>query len=75
MRRLTVMLAENELTALLVMATEEMRDPRDQARFLICQALKRRGLLREEKSDECPETLSEEKTKRGDDGQRTATCY
>jgi len=45
MNRLSIYLSELETEALAQCAAEEMREPRDQARFLIHQELLRRGLL------------------------------
>ena len=43
--RITVRLSENELQALATMARDECRDVREQARFIIVETAKRRGLL------------------------------
>jgi hypothetical protein len=43
--RLKLPLEQEEYTALLKMAGDELRNPTDQARFILRQELERRGLL------------------------------
>lgn len=57
MPRLSIVLAVDELQALADMAVREWREPRDQAGYLITQALRREGLLLETKNAP-PETES-----------------
>lgn len=45
MRRMTVTLHQDEHEALITLAEQERRDPRDQAAILIRSELKRRGRL------------------------------
>ncbi len=44
--RIVLPLEQREYTALLEMAVKELRNPADQARFILRQKLQRRGLLR-----------------------------
>ena len=48
MTRVVVTLGEQEREALVRLARAELRYPTDQARFLLREALERRGLLRPE---------------------------
>ncbi len=48
MARVTIVLREDESKALVKLASTELRDPRDQARFLLRSELERRGLLQPE---------------------------
>jgi len=45
MKRIIVILEQPEYSALLVMAADALRDPRDQIRFVLRQALEEHGLL------------------------------
>ncbi len=49
--RLMITLAEDEAEALARAATKELRDPREQARFLLRQELVRQGWLKAEGND------------------------
>lgn len=46
--RFQISFAENEADALARLAYSEMRDPREQVRWIVCQELKRLGLLPDE---------------------------
>lgn len=54
MSRLSIYLSEMETEALARWAAQEMREPRDQARFLIRQELLRRGLLPDPSTQSLP---------------------
>ncbi len=53
LKKITVILSDQEKVALQAAAEREMRGVRDQARFVIRQELERRGLL---KPDQAPAT-------------------
>lgn len=59
--RLKISLEQVEFSALLNAAVNEMRNPSDEARFILCQELERRGLLssREKSDREVYENLHE----------------
>lgn len=50
--RIYLVLESEERRALGKLAQAEMRDVRDQARFIVCQELKRRGLIEPDKQPE-----------------------
>jgi hypothetical protein len=50
MTRITVTLTNNEKAALILLATQESRDPRFQATLIIRRELERRGLLLREQT-------------------------
>jgi hypothetical protein len=50
LERITINLSKNEKQALEIIATAEMRNLREQARFILCQELEKRGLLQVEVS-------------------------
>jgi hypothetical protein len=54
MSRITLTLQEKELSALIALANQELRDTREQAVLIIRQELSRRGLLSKEKVNISP---------------------
>jgi hypothetical protein len=64
LERLTINLSENEKQALEIIATSEMRNLREQARFILRQEFERRGLL---KSDPTSNKSRGQKKERGSD--------
>lgn len=52
--RVTVTLNQPEYSGLLDIAIAELRDPRDQIRFILRQELQRRGVLPKEESHNKP---------------------
>jgi len=56
--RLTVTLEQSEYSALLRVSESELRDPRDQIRFVLRQELERRGLL--QAAERCMESQTGE---------------
>ncbi len=51
MARVTITLQEDERNALVELAVLELRDPREQAKFILRQELIRRGLLKSEEKE------------------------
>ena len=46
--RITITFTRSERSALMKLAEQELRDPRDQARLILREELERRGLLKQE---------------------------